>query len=122
MSMLARILFVAAFTITVAAQSPEPPLSDTRIPIHTLLREDLFAGFMNDDLTRFERGERNLQQLLQQRPADRAPLLAWQGAATHRPAARGSERGSSRRSAQPHPLPLVPESQSRSNALKVGVK
>jgi hypothetical protein len=93
MSMLARLAFVGILTMTVAAQSPEPPLSDTRIPIHTLLREDLFAGFMNDDMTRFERGERNLQLLLQQRPADRAPLLAWQGGATLYRAVRASEAG-----------------------------
>ncbi len=26
-------------------QSPEPPLSDTRLPVATLVREDVFAGW-----------------------------------------------------------------------------
>jgi hypothetical protein len=29
-----------------AAQSPEPPLAETRLTVHTLLREDVFAGYL----------------------------------------------------------------------------
>ena len=59
------------------AQSPEPPLSDTRLTVHTLLREDVFAGFMANDMVRFARGERNIEQLLKDRPDQRGNLLAW---------------------------------------------
>ena len=30
-------------------QSPAPPLSDTRLSIHTLVREDIFAGWRSDN-------------------------------------------------------------------------
>ncbi len=67
------------------AQSPEPPLSDTRLTVHTLLREDVFAGFMANDMVRFARAERNIEQLLKDRPDQRGNLLAWKGsAAMHR--------------------------------------
>jgi hypothetical protein len=73
------LLFVA---ITGAkAQSPEPPLSDTRLTVHTLVREDIFAGFMANDMIRFARGERNVEQLLKDRPDQRGNLLAWRGSA-----------------------------------------
>lgn len=65
-----------------AAQSLEPPLSDTRLTVHTLLREDIFAGFMRDDMERFTRGEKNIDLLLEKRPAAKAELLAWKGGAT----------------------------------------
>ena len=63
------------------AQSPEPPLSDTRLTVHTLVREDVFAGFMSNDMVRFARAERNIEQLLKDRPDQRGNLLAWQGLA-----------------------------------------
>jgi hypothetical protein len=65
-----------------SAQSPEPPLSDTRLTVHTLVREDLFAGFMANDMVRFSRGEKNVEQLLKDRPDQRGNLLAWRGLAT----------------------------------------
>jgi hypothetical protein len=68
-----------------AAQSPDPPLSETRLTVHTLLREDIFAGFLDDNLDRFSRAERNIEVLLKERPSQRANLLAWKaGAATYR--------------------------------------
>ena len=63
------------------AQSPEPPLSDTRIAVHTLVREDVFAGFLSNDMVRFARAERNIEQLLKDRPDQRGNLLAWTGGA-----------------------------------------
>ena len=63
------------------AQSPEPPLADTRLTVHTLVREDVFAGFMANDMVRFPRAERNIEQLLKDRPDQRGNLLAWRGAA-----------------------------------------
>jgi hypothetical protein len=76
------ILLFFIVSAAMAAQSPQPPLSDTRLTIHTLLREDIFAGFLADDMERFARGEKNIQLLLEQRPADKADLIAWKGGAT----------------------------------------
>src|SRR5438093_10069372 len=73
------LLVLAAVAMT-AAQAPEPPLSDTRLTVHTLLREDVFAGFLANDMNRFARAERNIDTLLVQRPDERANLLAWKGA------------------------------------------
>ncbi len=93
MHRLSRILLMALFVTVVMAQSPEPPLSDTRISVHTLVREDLFAGFLTDDLERLARGEKNIQALLEMRPAQKGDLLAWKaGAATYR-AVRAHEAG-----------------------------
>lgn len=78
---LMKILLVGAFVTVVAAQSPQTPLSDSRLTIHTLVREDIFAGFMADDMKRFERGEKNIELLLEQRPSQRGNLLSWKGGA-----------------------------------------
>jgi hypothetical protein len=75
------------------AQSPEPPLSDTRLTVHTLLREDVFAGFMANDMVRFARAERNIEQLLKDRPDQRGNLLAWKGSAALHRAVLGHESG-----------------------------
>ena len=61
------------------AQAPEPPLDDTRLTIHTLVREDVFAGWRSDNQQRLERAEKNIERLLTSRPAERADLLAWKG-------------------------------------------
>ena len=70
-------MVVAAVAMGQTRREVEPPLSDPRLGIHTLLREDLFAGFLAGDLKRMARGEKNLETLLAQRPGDKAPLLAW---------------------------------------------
>jgi hypothetical protein len=77
------------------AQSPEPPLSDTRLTVHTLVREDIFAGFMGNDMVRFARGERNVEQLLKDRPDQRGNLLAWRGSAALHRAVLAHEAGNS---------------------------
>ena len=64
------------------AQAPEALLSDPRLSVTTLVREDIFAGFMGDDLERFSRGEKTIQILLEQRPGEKPVLLALQGSAT----------------------------------------
>src|SRR5262245_16508551 len=85
MRRLGKLLLVALFVTVAMAQSPEPPLSDTRLTIHTLLREDIFAGFLSDDMERLARGEKNLQTLLEKRPDAKSNLLAWKaGVATYR--------------------------------------
>ena len=81
-----RIFFCSCiFVFLVSAafgQSPEPPLADTRLSIHTLVREDIFAGWRSDNMERHARGEKNIDELLKLRPAAKADLLAWKGGAT----------------------------------------
>src|SRR5262245_47316381 len=86
-------LVMFALVVTAAAQSADPPLSDSRLTVHALVREDLFAGFLDNNMTRFERGERSIDVLLTERPAQKANLLAWKaGAALYR-AVVGHESG-----------------------------
>jgi hypothetical protein len=92
--LLSLVLLFAAIAGT-KAQSPEPPLSDTRLTVHTLVREDIFAGFMANDMVRFARGERNVEQLLKDRPDQRGNLLAWRGSATMHRAVLAHEAGNS---------------------------
>jgi tetratricopeptide (TPR) repeat protein len=82
-----------AISAAVPAQAPEPPLADTRLTVHTLLREDVFAGFLQNDLTRLARAEKNAELLLTSRPGDRAPILAWQGSIALTRAALANEAG-----------------------------
>ena len=70
------------FVTAVMAQLPEPPLSDTRFTVHTLVREDIFAGYLQGDMTRLARAEKNIEALLETRPGARPDLLAWKGGAT----------------------------------------
>ncbi|MBL8168517.1 MAG: hypothetical protein JNJ50_10200 [Acidobacteria bacterium] len=81
MSIIKKLLLVAALVTFVAAQSPEPPLSDSRLTVHTLVREDIFAGFLANNMERFTRGEKNIDLLLEKRPAEKSSLLAWKGGA-----------------------------------------
>lgn len=76
-------------------QSPDPPLSDARLTIHTLVREDIFAGWQSNNMERFARGEKNIEQLLEQRPQAKADLLAWKGGATLYRAVLAREAGDS---------------------------
>ena len=78
-----KIVLLTAIIATIAlAQSTAPPLADTRLTVHTLLREDIFAGYQQNDLARLTRGEKNIELLLQQRPKAKADLLAWKAGAT----------------------------------------
>ncbi len=76
-----KTLLVVAFVTVAAAQSPQSSLSDSRLTVHTLVREDIFAGWMTDDMGRFERGEKNIELLLEQRPGQKGNLLSWKGGA-----------------------------------------
>jgi hypothetical protein len=86
---------VVALAAVIAAaqtpQSPQSPLADPRISVNTLLREDLFAGFLTDDAERFARGEKNLEALLEQRPAVKSTLLAWKAGVAYYRAVRAYE-------------------------------
>ena len=81
MNSIGRILVVVALATIVLAQSPEIPLTDSRLTIHTLVREDIFAGFLQGDMEKFSRGEKNIQLLLDLRPQEKPDLLAWKGGA-----------------------------------------
>ncbi len=76
---LLTVVAIVAISAAVFAQGPEPPITDTRLTVHTLLREDVFAGFLQGDVARMARAEKNADLLLASRPADRASILAWQG-------------------------------------------
>ena len=69
------LLATAAF-----AQAPKTAMFDSRLPVHTILREDIFAGFMVNDMDRLARGEKTLEVLVLERPEDKAPLSAWKAA------------------------------------------
>ena len=84
-------LLLCAAVTAVAAQSPDPPIADTRLTVHTLLREDIFAGFLNNNMDRVARAEQNIELLLKERPAERANLLAWKGGAALQRAVRAHE-------------------------------
>lgn len=77
-------VFVLAFLLATAAlaYSSDIPIDDTRLTIHTLVREDVFAGFLENDLERLSRGEKNIDALLAKRPNAKAELLAWKAGAT----------------------------------------
>ncbi len=74
------LLIITLATIAVAYSS-DIPLDDTRLTIHTLVREDVFAGFLQNDLERLTRGEKNIEMLLEKRPKAKAELLAWKAGA-----------------------------------------
>src|SRR5262249_27091505 len=67
--------------LTTAAQTPEPPLADTRLTIHTLIREDIFAGILDNNMERLALGEKSIEILLDKRPNEKAGLLAWKASA-----------------------------------------
>lgn len=93
MRLLKPALLVLVVVASTAAQAPDTLLSDTRLSVHTLVREDIFAGFRNDNVERLSKAERNIEVLLKERPDQRANLLAWKaGAATFR-AVRAHESG-----------------------------
>lgn len=65
-------LLLTATVVGVAAQQTRP----ANVPIHTWVREDMFAGFVDDDFARFERGEQKVLEYLTETP-DRAEAMAW---------------------------------------------
>ncbi len=88
---LLTVVALVAISAAVPAQAPEPPIADARLTVHTLLREDIFAGFLQGDVARMARAEKNADLLLASRPADRASILAWQGSLAQTRAVMASE-------------------------------
>ncbi len=82
---------LALIALVAAAPTPTIPLSDTRLSVNTLLREDVFAGFMDGDMKRLSRGETNADLLLRLRPTQKPTLLAWKAGALLFRAVRASE-------------------------------
>jgi hypothetical protein len=86
-------LLVFIVVSVAAAQSADPLLLDTRLTVHTLVREDIFAGFRNNNLDRLSKAEQNIEILFKERPDQRANLLAWKAGATMYRAVRAHESG-----------------------------
>ena len=86
-----RMFLAAMFVTAAAAQTIESPLSDTRLTVHTLVREDIFAGLLADDVDRVARAEKNLEVLLEKRPTAKHLSLAWKGGAKMYRAVRAHE-------------------------------
>ena len=88
-----RGLLALAIAVVAVAQAPDAASFDARLTIHTIVREDIFAGFLGNDMERFAEGEKKLALLLSQRPQARPELLAWQGGAALYRAVRAHEAG-----------------------------
>jgi len=58
MAAFSKTLLVFLLISATAAESPDPPLSETRLTISTLVREDIFAGLLENDMQRLARGSR----------------------------------------------------------------
>ncbi|MBK5291508.1 MAG: hypothetical protein JJE04_07535 [Acidobacteriia bacterium] len=63
-----------------------------KLSIHTWVREDIFAGWMANDLDRFEKGVAKLDRELNARP-DSAPAMAWRAGGELYQAVRAHEAG-----------------------------
>ena len=80
MRIASSILFVIAGLAVVSfGADPSDHLTDEQLSIHTLIREDIFAGWRAGDMDRLERAEQNIEKLLELRPNARGDLLAWRG-------------------------------------------
>jgi hypothetical protein len=98
---------------TTTAQSPQPPLDEERLTVHTLVREDIFAGWRSNNMDRLERGERNIDRLIETRPKELADLLAWKGGVALFRAVLAHEAGDEEEFREKHRLALDLFDQSR---------
>jgi hypothetical protein len=79
---------VTAGSIALAGQEQRPK----NVPFYTWVREDTFAGFMADDMVRFERGMQKTQEYLKEDPNNMA-ALNWLAAGTVYRAVRAFDAG-----------------------------
>ncbi|CAN5255927.1 hypothetical protein BH11PSE2_BH11PSE2_18900 [soil metagenome] len=97
MRTLAGVALAALLAGTVAAQpAVNRPLEEKRLSASTLVREDIFAGFMQNDMKALARGEASVETLLTQRPEEKAGLLSWRAGATIYRAVLAKEAGRNR--------------------------
>jgi hypothetical protein len=76
------VTLVAGVCLGAVDSSAKLPLADTRFSVHTLVREDIFAGILQGDMDRLARGEQSIDFLLQKRPSsDKPSLLVWKAGA-----------------------------------------
>lgn len=79
----AQTVVLALVVVTsAAAQTQDALLMDTRLTVHALVREDIFAGFINNQIDRLAKAEQNIAVLMKARPEEQANLLAWKAGAT----------------------------------------
>jgi hypothetical protein len=83
-----RLVLVASIALTLAAETADP-----RLPVHTVVREDIFSGFMAGDMARFERGVATIEQLDRERPNERQNVRVWQGSVALFRAVQAYEKG-----------------------------
>ena len=74
-SAFATLLVCTAGLAAIGAREQRP----ANVPFYTWVREDTFAGFMDDDLTRFEQGVAKTQEYLEENPT-RPDAVNWLGA------------------------------------------
>ena len=73
--MIRRVVLVALVSSgLLLAQSAQQP----RLTVHTQVREDIFAGYMADDMDRFEIGVKKLDAMLRENP-ENVNALSWAG-------------------------------------------
>ena len=82
-----RIALLALLTLIPTTEN------DPRLTVHTIVREDIFAGYMVKDMVRLAKGEAMLEQLDKERPDQRQHVRAWQGGAVTFRAVLAYERG-----------------------------
>ena len=81
-------LVLSATVVGFAAQNARP----ANVPIHTWVREDMFAGFIDDDFVRYQRGEQKVAEYLAETPA-RPEAMAWMAGGKLYRAARAFREG-----------------------------
>lgn len=85
-----RYLLLLVGALTAFGQNPQS--FDARLGVSTIVREDLFAGFLTNDMDRLAIGVKNLDLLQNQRPQAKPEILAWQGGVELFHAARAHEQ------------------------------
>ena len=69
---------VAVFALALSSLAYSQGGSRPQLTIHTLVREDIFAGYMLGDMDRFQIGVGKVDEMLKEDPKN-APALAWKG-------------------------------------------